>query len=279
MAATGKRAVQVSVRISAPVASVWAAWTDPILLCQWYPDRIDGELEVGHTVTLGWDAYGVEIALEVAAMEPDRRLVLRAGEGPAAGQVQEVTLSAAGDGNTVVRLVHSGFADGAAARDERDGTASGWQMMLAVLRHYVERYFTRPRRSVAALGFAPVDFATLHAHYCEADYLRRWLTESGAIGAVGDPVELTLRNGRTLTGEVLSRYPGRDVAFSCREISGVIALRALSAGVVGRAGLIGVWVSSWAPDDPVVGEIEEALAAAVDRLVALLGPPGPSSEA
>jgi hypothetical protein len=50
-------------------------------------------------------------------------------------------------GKTVLRLVHSGFAPGAAWDKEYDGTNRGWTFELQALKHYLERQRGKARRA------------------------------------------------------------------------------------------------------------------------------------
>ena len=50
-------------------------------------------------------------------------------------------------GKTRLRLVHSGFGEGAAWDNELEGITEGWQAELRSLRHYLERHRGQDRYS------------------------------------------------------------------------------------------------------------------------------------
>lgn len=256
------------VRIAAPLERVWAAWTEPDELSRWYPDRVEGRFREGDRIHLAWDALGVSLDLEVAELRPPSRLVLRGAPPGRALQTQVVELREE-SGATRVRLEHTGFE----SADERIGTFAGWETQLAVLRHYLERYQGCERASFAALGPAVTGFDRLFAHYTQADQLERWLAGAPASpGAPGEPYALELEPGALVSGEVLARTEGREVALGADEIDGVLALRGFS--IDGRdpgVKMLGAIGWSWSSDEEALALVRDAVARAVDRLVAALG--------
>ena len=168
-------------------------------------------------------------------------------------------------GETVLELVHSGFDDGADWGDDYEGADSGWAMALAILRHYLEHHFGRPRTNYFVMRPASYEFAQLDALYRSEAGLSKWLTRSGRTGEVGDEVALELRDGGRVTGEVLA-WTGRECAVSWREIAGVLELKAFPMGPRGRA--IALRGSSWSDAAPAEAEVEAWMSAALDRLAA-----------
>ena len=103
-------------------------------------------------------ALGVES--EIEEWEPGKRLRLVEnrpafdvnGEplaGPSQQLAMEFTLETHA-GQTRLRIVHSGFGDGASWDDELDSVSAGWQFELRSLRHYLERHKGRDRHHAAA---------------------------------------------------------------------------------------------------------------------------------
>lgn len=270
-------AVRRRVDIAAPAERVWAAWTDPRHLSAWFPDRVEGTFARGERITFAWDHLGLSLPVEVARFEPPRALALRGHPPGRSPQLQEVTVEEDA-AVTHVEVVHSGFGSGARAREEAEGTGAGWETMLAVLKLYVERHWGRTRTSFAALGPMQVDFDRLFALFTQAGLLSRWLGAPAAadLAAPGDRFRWQLGGSVALSGEVLCRCPPRQIALRCRELDGVILLRAFSLDGSGGAGakLVGAQVWSW-NDGPAAetatAEIAEAITAAIDRLVALAG--------
>lgn len=253
------RRVEASIRIAASPARLWRAWTDPDDLSRWFTDRARGEVVEGGTVTWIFDQMDMEIPYPVAVADPDRRMVL-AGEAPGRGPFAlEVTLDADGE-ETVVRLVNSGFLDGAEWDDEYRGVASGWTMALALLKHYAERHSGRPKRALQ--HFRPAEFEWSDLPYRTAEDLAGWLTLSGSIGDPGDDVELVLHDGTPLTGRVLARTE-TEVSVSWREEDAVLELKAFAAG---PQRLRGVRLTAWGMANGRAEALSGMLEAAVEAI-------------
>ena len=106
--------------------------------------------EGGH-YTLSWDGAW-EWAFEIDTWEPNKRLrIVDRKSTPFHGDGQpmehvapaevaiEFTLESK-NGRTLLRIVHSGFGQGAAWDDEIDGVSHGWNNELRGLRHYLEHH-------------------------------------------------------------------------------------------------------------------------------------------
>ena len=253
-----------TLRTTATPQQVFEAWADPELLAQWFPEAARGEAVPGGTMTYVFSKFGIEMVHQVVEVVPGERLVLD-GKNPAGLPFrQEIAIRREG-GETVLELVHSGFDDGADWGDDYEGADSGWAMALAILRHYLEHHFGRPRTNYFVMRPASYEFAQLDALYRSEAGLSKWLTRSGRTGEVGDEVALELRDGGRVTGEVLA-WTGRECAVSWREIAGVLELKAFPMGPGGRA--IALRGSSWSDAAPAEAEIEAWMSAALDRLAA-----------
>lgn len=268
--AQAKQVVEARVKIAAPLDRVWSAWTDPARLDEWFPERFEGAVVEGKRVVLGGDVVGLDETLEVVELVSHERLRFRGARAETAAQKLDVAFKDLDGSATMVRLHHAGFGAGHERRDGRDRIASGWQTVIAILRLYVESYFGAAREVKVVLAEADVAFDRLHRYYTDAEYLRRWLTESGGVGTIGETCELVLRDDLHLECEVLSRFAGRSVALSCRSIGGVIVLCASPSDRAGRAGRVGAWICSWAGQSSMLDALEGHFAAAVERLVSSL---------
>lgn len=231
---------------TATADQVYAAWADPMHIAAWFADRATGTAEAGGTITHFFDDFGMELPLQVIEAIPGARIVFE-GVGPGGVPFrQEIHIRTEG-GETTMELVHYGFDEGADFGDEFEGMDSGWKMALAILRRYLENYFGRSRTVKMVMQPAPVDKAKIDALYRSEAGLARWLTTSGHLGDVGDPVALSLRGGATVTGKVLA-WTGTEVAFSVDEIDGVVELKSFPMGPAGHA--IAVRACSWAQTSP-----------------------------
>jgi uncharacterized protein YndB with AHSA1/START domain len=119
------REVRAEVRTPASPEEVWQAWADPRHLERWFPDRASGEALEGATFTYWWDRFGLEIPYRVLAAEPGERPALHGELGGRTG-ILEVVIEKQG-GETVIRLVNSGFRETDGWEDEYEGVASGWR--------------------------------------------------------------------------------------------------------------------------------------------------------
>ncbi len=164
---------------------VWEAWADPAKLAQWFTDGAEGEAKAGGSMTWIFDKFGYRFTYDVLEARPEERLVLTVTPpGRSSPWLLEIDIEQAG-GRTVLKLVQSGFGEGAEWDDEYQGINSGWDMALAILKHYLENYFGRPRHH--ALVMVPFEYSSsqLRPFYREERSLAKWLTRDGAVGEPG----------------------------------------------------------------------------------------------
>jgi uncharacterized protein YndB with AHSA1/START domain len=134
------RRIELSVEVPGTPEQVWAAIATGEGLSSWFvPARVDER--AGGTVDMDFGDLGTEQA-RVTAWEPPHRFVYE-GDGDRALAFE--WLVEAGDGGScVVRLVSSGFGDGADWDAEYDGMDEGWQIFLEVLRLHLVHFPDRP---------------------------------------------------------------------------------------------------------------------------------------
>ena len=148
------RKVETSIAIEAPPEAVWKALADADELKRWFP--LDARIEPGAGGKI-WISWGppYEGTSEIEIWEPNRRLKTASRgvfgmaevEGSARPVALDYVLEGKG-GTTTLRLVHSGFGEGAAWEDEYDSVRRGWRYELKALRHYLERHRGRQRQVV-----------------------------------------------------------------------------------------------------------------------------------
>lgn len=278
------RTIQREVTIRAGAEAVWRAWTRPEGLAGWFAEWARGRGTPGSALVLGWDQFGVEATWRVLEADAPRRLVL-ASEGPHGGpELLEITIRHRG-GETVLRLVHSGFAPGPETDEVIRGVDSGWEIAFAILKVYLERYPRRSRSELFLMRTLPYDPQRLEAYYADPERLSRWLTRSGGPGAVGESFGMVLRDGRRMSGQVLAA-PGPELALTWDEIEGVLELKAFPYGAPDDSGQVprafGIRVSTWRAGgvpkglrkelDGALGRLEAELrSTGSDRVMALTG--------
>jgi uncharacterized protein YndB with AHSA1/START domain len=259
------RRIHAVVRTGATPEEVWKAWTDPASISRWFTDAARGEAVPGGTLVWVFRGFG-EMAYPVAVAEPFRRLVL-AGEIPGRGPFALEILIEQSGGTTNVRLVNSGFRDGADFAEEYEGVRSGWDASLALLRHYLERHQGEGRHASLLVRPAAVSAEELYRCFSDGDRLATWLTRRGAVGETGSKVELELRDGGRLTGEVIAAT-GREKSVTwVEEDDAVLELKGFAAGG-GR--MVGLRLTTWGADGSRLARLERLLAPAVERLAVIL---------
>ncbi|MEZ0227072.1 MAG: SRPBCC domain-containing protein [Planctomycetota bacterium] len=132
------RTVEKEVRIKAPVEAVWKALTDAGELVKWFPVDARVKPGVGGGIMVSWGP-GMEGESEIKIWEPNRRLSDEGKSSKGTPLTLDYYLSTEG-GETVVRLVHSGFGADVGWDDEYDSIDTGWGLFLKNLRHYLERH-------------------------------------------------------------------------------------------------------------------------------------------
>lgn len=257
------RMLRAEMRTKASPEQAWEAWADPEKIAQWFVDRASGKAKPGNVVTWFFDDFGFQLPYKVLEAEPGKSYVLRWEPPGGPAGIHEVRIEREG-GETVLRLIESGFKEGAEWDEEYEGVKSGWQNALAILKLYLENYFGRGRRSALVMRPASFEYAQVAPYFQDEAKLAAWLTNSGAIGSRGERCNLGLRDGKQLTGEVISRT-GREAAISWQEIQGTLELKAFS---MGPQRIAGVRLMSWGCDEASFLNIVGAMNDAVERLVA-----------
>ena len=204
-----ERAIDTTLEIAAPVESVWKAISDPRELERWFPLHARVTPGEGGEVFMSWGPPW-EGASRIDVWEPGRRLRTRGFLEHGDASMVEYTLEARG-GKTVLRLVHSGFAQGGNWEDELfGGTQRGWRYELRSLRHYLERHPGRDR--VVAWPKAPVRGTAAEAWSRLLG--REGLVREGRIEGLveGDRYRAVAATGDVIEGTVVVNDPPHEFA-------------------------------------------------------------------
>jgi uncharacterized protein YndB with AHSA1/START domain len=264
------RMLQLKMRTTVTPEQAYEAWADPVKLSQWFTDNARGEAKPGSTMYWIFEKFGSEIPYEVVDAVPGKLLAL-GGELPGRPPfLLEISISRVG-GETVLRLVNSGFLDGGKWDEEYEGVASGWEMSLALLRYYLERHFGEPKRTFLAIEPAQFSPGDMLKWYTDPELLGEWLADGAsevrAPMVVGAPVRIPLASGeQTIEGDTLA-VTRREVAFSWEAEDVVLELKAF---MMGPSPVVSVRGTAWQPDPERFGAIEGKMSAALKRLATRL---------
>jgi uncharacterized protein YndB with AHSA1/START domain len=258
------RTIRAEIRTSASPQQVWEAWADPEKIAAWFVDHATGEGKAGSIVTWFFDDFGFAQPFKVEDSVPGKLFVLKWDPPQGDPGILEIQIEREG-GSTLVRLINSGFKEGAEWDEEYEGVNSGWQMSLSNLKHYLENYFGRRKSALLIFRPASVQYDRLLSNFLDPARLSRWLTKSGAIGKVGDRCDLVLQYGGSLTGRVLA-VTQREVTLSWDEIGGTLELKGFS---MGPQRVVGVRCLTWKLDREAAARLKPDLEKAVSRLAAL----------
>ena len=258
------RMIRAQVKASATPEQAWEAWADPEKIAQWFVDRATGEAKRGGTMTWFFDKFGYVLPYEILDAVPGELIIYRWEPPEGLPGILEVRIAQEG-GATAVRVIQSGFREGAEWDDEYQGVNSGWKIALGILKFYLENHFTRGK--TMTLVFRPAKFAyeRVLKYFLEPAKLAQWLSVSGAIGKAGEMCELVLRDAGRLTGRVLA-ITDREVMLAWDEVGGVLELKAFP---MGPQRVVGVRVMSWGLNAEEIAQLEKKMSAAVERLAAL----------
>jgi uncharacterized protein YndB with AHSA1/START domain len=260
------RILRAEIGTKATPRQAYDAWADPEKIAHWFPDRAEGKAEPGATITWIFDKFNYRIPYEVLIARPAEKFAIRWNPPPGRNPgILEVTISKEG-GETVVRLVNSGFREGAEWNEEFEGIDSGWRMSLALLKHYLDKYFGTSRHSFLVMRPAEFSFEQLVPLYRTEPGLKKWLTKSGKYGEVGESFSLELQEGGQASGHVLAKS-NRETALSWDEIHGVLELKAFS---MGPEKILCVRGCGWGLRAEKAKEIEAHVERAIGRLAAAL---------
>ena len=98
----------------------WEAWADPEKIAGWFVDRAAGKAETGGEITWYFDSFNLALPYKVLEAVPGERFsILWEGPMPPPGILEVIIERDAGE--TLIRLVQSGFREGAEWNEEYEG--------------------------------------------------------------------------------------------------------------------------------------------------------------
>lgn len=258
------RAMELEMRTSASPEQIWNAWADPEKISQWFADAAEGWAHKGAQVTWIFDEFGYRIPYQVVESIPGECVILG---GHIPGRIPfllEVTIERAA-GDTVVRLVNSGFLEGSSFDEEYEGVVSGWGLALAMLKYYAEQHYGVAKQQFLLTREAEFDLARLPEWYTHTDRLNEWLTNSASVGEEGAACVLELKGGPRIDGTVAA-ISRREASYIWPSQNVMIELKGWAAG---PKKLLATRVTGW--NSPVVETLRPVFTSALDRLALLAG--------
>jgi uncharacterized protein YndB with AHSA1/START domain len=243
------RTIDTTIRIQSTPLRVWEAWADPQKIANWFVDRAEGEGKAGNTVKWFFDAFGYEMNVPVVESKPGETFVT-AGDDGADGMpyVMEITITKDA-GETVMRLVNSGFSEDPRKGETYNGTVSGWAHALTVMKVWLEQYPMRNRHHDLVVRTVPHTVEQLRPFYATAEGRALWMPPDA-----------------DHTGDVLCDT-GAEVLLALPGIDGAIALKSFQ---MGPQRMVGLDLMVWPAEGTEPVDAKARLTRALDRLVGLL---------
>jgi uncharacterized protein YndB with AHSA1/START domain len=268
------RVVTREITIRATPAQVYAAFADPAAIARWFVDAAEGVAKPGEVMTWIFRDFNLRLPVPIIDAKPNAEFVT-GGEIPGRlPALMEVFIEQDG-GTTKLRLVNSGFAEGAQWEEEYQGVSSGWTMALATLKHALERYPNKSRVHLLSMRPAALEFAKLRALHTTADGLKSWLAQDVRIAgprlAEGVTYEMQTKGMGPLSGTVVADT-GRELLLEWKEQDAVLGLKYFLAG---PAQMVCLDLSAWKDGVPLLAK--GFLDGSLEALVAKLGLSGGGS--
>jgi uncharacterized protein YndB with AHSA1/START domain len=243
------RIIDTSIRIKSTPMRVWQAWADPQAIANWFVDRAEGEGTAGNSVKWFFDTFGYEMNIPVIESEPGATFVTGGDDG-ADGMpyLMEITISKDA-GDTVMRLVNSGFSEDPDKGETYKGTVSGWAHALTMMKVWLEQYPMRTRHHDLVVRTVPHTPEQLRPLYATEEGRAEWMPPD--IARVGE----------------LLCDTGVELLFAMPDVDGTIALKSFQ---MGPQRMIGLDLSVWPAEGTAVVDAKARLTRALDRLSGLL---------
>jgi uncharacterized protein YndB with AHSA1/START domain len=268
------RAFRMSLDLDASPDEVWRALTDAEELMKWFP--IEARVTPGEGGSMLWSwGHGEDWKTRIDAWEPGRLLrLVQDDAAPFDADGRQVSQDVAEpvrigmeftlethQGKTRLRLVHSGFGEGAAWDNELEGISEGWQAELRSLRHYLRRHRGRNRSAARALVSTGVARDAAWARLLGPGGFT--LTPAGP--KEGERYEVVTPGGRRYSGTVELHLPGQTIAGTVSELDDGWFRLLTWKDAGGKTG-VWAWLATYAEDATPVREFGDESQAALTRL-------------
>ena len=249
------RAFEMALDIQATPDEVWRALTDAEELVRWFPLQARVTPGVGGSMSWKWEESW-DWTTRIDRWEPGQLLRLVQDYRPTEDVEQavvamEFTLST-NAGKTRLRIVHSGFGEGASWDNELDSISEGWPAELRGLRLYLERHRGQDRQ-----------VGRYHLSVSQPqDAVWSRLTGPGgyrlspAEPQAGSKFEVTTPGGNRLSGQVEVYVPHQTITGIVRELDDALLRIATWRTSTGQTG-IWLWLSTYTGDAEATRAFEQ----------------------
>ena len=221
-AAPRERVIDLSVEVVGTPEEVWEAIATGPGISSWYvPTTVEEQADGAMTNRFG-DGPEMLIPGRVAAWEPPVRVVFDGGEG-VPGLAFEWLVEARDQGTCVVRLVNSGFVEGAPWDDQYDGMLEGWGLFLANLQVHLAHFAGRLATAMLPMALWPMSVE------------QAWVKLTEGLGipsspTVGETVSVSAEGVPHFAGQVVEHEPGRLILLLDTPAPGSAILACEGAG-------------------------------------------------
>ncbi len=214
------RQFEMEIRLPATPDQVWSAIADKTELQRWFAPRCEIEPRVGGAVLWQWGEHHTWPQV-VETCEPGAHLRTRydsvVDDGAGGKRPLFIDFFLTGDGGeTVLRLVHSGFGPEGDFDAEYDGISSGWPVELRSLRHYLAHHRGRDRQIAWSLWSTQLDPETAWSR----------LTGDGGLPlgglhelAEGDSYSVSIPGAGSIAGRVLHVPHAREFSGTAENLN------------------------------------------------------------
>lgn len=258
------RVIAIEARFDASRDDVWNALTNAVVLGNWFAPFIKADEKLGGIVEMSWDAKNAwPTTIEIWEPGEHLRWADPAPTEPVEGEpeprlITDWLISSEG-GQTVLRLVQSGFGEGAMWDDQIDGLLGGWLYFMWNLGYCLTRHAGVPRMMVSTRKKVGVS----RQQFWDSFFASGLIGADNAAPKSGDACRVTI--GETYdavvqTADVPYRFAARIPALNDALL--FIELE----GKKEKDFHTGFWLSTYGLDAEKTGELQRALDAAVGRM-------------
>jgi uncharacterized protein YndB with AHSA1/START domain len=246
MSAKKGRSYEKKFEVAAPPEAVWKAITEGEELTRWFCVAATCQQGVGGEQHIDWGG-GSKATQKIVVWQPNAHLRTEAVKPErsrsASGEPYAIDWYLESEGGTTrVRMVASGFGEGADWDYEYDGTHHGWDSFHATLKHYLENHRGKVAHNVVIYAMLDVPTEEAWERLLSAEGL---VKEGSALNLdCGAPFRFVTTGGDVLEGVVRNYVPGKTFSGLIESLDRSILVIEL-ATVPGRGQFLYLSLSTW----------------------------------